>query len=121
MQIIFPISNNKRNSKTNPWYDKECKSARRAIKEVVDESLKMDKIKIYKALTKRKKRQCIRQRQENLLHLSKVAPKKFWRQILTRKTKYNNKIALHDWNSYLKKLYESPNFMDNLETMLTTK
>ena len=85
LQIIFPISNNKRNSKTNPWYDKECKSARRAIKEVVDECLKMDKIKIYKALTKRKKRQYIRQRQG-----------KFWRQILTRKTKEVS--HLHSWN-----------------------
>ena len=40
---------------------------------------------------------------------------------MTRKTKDNNKIALHDWNYYLKKLYESPNVMDNLETLLTTK
>ena len=56
---IEVTSNNKRNRKTNPWYDKYCKSARREIKEVVDESLKMDKIKIYKALIKRKKRQYI--------------------------------------------------------------
>ena len=95
-KFLIEISSNKRNSKTNPWYDKDCKSARRAIKEVVDESLKIGKIKIYKTLTKRKKMQYIRKRQENLSHLSKVAPKKFWRQILTRKTKYNNKIALHD-------------------------
>jgi len=50
------VSSNKRNIKTNPWYDKDFKSARGANKEVVDESLKMDKIKIYKALTKRKNR-----------------------------------------------------------------
>ena len=78
-RFSIEVSSNKRNSKTNPWYDKYCKSARRAIKEVVNESLKIDTIKIYKALTKRKKRQYIRKRQENLLHLSKVAPKKFWR------------------------------------------
>ena len=78
-KFSIEVSYNKRNSKTNPWYDKDCKSARRAIKEAVDESLKMDKIKIYKDLTKRKKRQYIRQRQENLLHLFKVALKKFWR------------------------------------------
>ena len=77
-KFSIEVSSNKRNSKTNPWYDKDCKNVRRAIKEVVDESLKMDKIKIYKALTKRKKRQYIHKRQENLLHLSKVAPKKFW-------------------------------------------
>ena len=63
--------------------------------------------------------QCIHKRQENVLHLSKVAPKKFWRQILTRKTKDNNIISLHDWNSYLKKLYESPNVINNFETLLT--
>ena len=58
-KFSIEVSNNKRNRKTNPWYDKDCKSARRAIKEVVDESLKMGKIKIRKALTKRKKRQYI--------------------------------------------------------------
>ena len=53
----FPIevSSNKRNRKTNRWYDKDCKSARREIKEVVDESLKIGKIKIYKAVNKSKK------------------------------------------------------------------
>ena len=65
--------------------------------------------------------QYIHKRQENLLHLSKVAPKKFWRQILTRKAKNNNRIALHDWNSCLKKLYEYPNVIDNFETLLTTE
>ena len=54
-KFSIEVSSNKINRKTNPWYDKDCKSVRRAIKEVVDESLKIDKIKIYKALTKRKK------------------------------------------------------------------
>jgi hypothetical protein len=48
------------------------------------------------------------------LHLFKIDPKKFWRQILTRKTKENNKIPLKDWNFYLKNMYESPNVMDNM-------
>ena len=91
-KFSIEVSSNKRNSETNPWYDKDCKSVRKEIKE----SLKTEKIKIYKALTKRKKMQYIRKIQENLLHLSKVAPKKFWRQILTRKTKDNNRITLHD-------------------------
>ena len=43
--------------------------------------------------------QIIHKKQENLLHISKVAPKKFQRQILTRKTKDNNRIALHDSSS----------------------
>ena len=60
-------------------------------------------------------------RQKNLLHLSKVAPKKFWRQILTRNTKEDNKIALKDLNSYLKNLYESLDIRDKIQTLLTTK
>ena len=65
--------------------------------------------------------QYIHKRQENLLHLSKLAPMKFWRQILTRKPKDNNRIALHEWNSYLKNLYESPNFIDKFETLPTAE
>ena len=76
-KFSIEVSSNKRNRKTNPWYDKDCKSARREIKEALDESLKIDKIKIYKALTKREKMQYIHKRQENLLHLSKDTPKKF--------------------------------------------
>ena len=49
-----------------------------------------------------------------------MAPKKFWRQILTRKTKDNIRIYLHNWNSYLKNIYESPNVIGNFESLLTT-
>ena len=63
--------------------------------------------------------QYIQKIQENLLHLSKVAPKKLSRKILIRKTKYNNRIDFHDWNSYLKNIYESPNVIENFETLLT--
>ena len=45
-KFSFKVSSNKRNRKTNSWYDKDCKSARRAIKEVVDKSLKIDKINL---------------------------------------------------------------------------
>ena len=50
-----------------------------------------------------------------------MAPKKLWSQILTRKTKEDNKIALKDWNSYLKTLYESPDTKYNIQTLLRTK
>ena len=83
--------------------------------------MKMDKINNYKSLIKIIKRHYLSQRKENLLHLSKVSPKKFWRKILTRKTKENNKIALKDWNSYLKNLYESPYIRDNIQTLLKMK
>ena len=75
----------------------ECNDARKEIKQAIVDSIKKDKINHYKALIKRKKRHYLSKRQENLLHLSKMAPKKFWRQILTCKTKEDNKIALKDW------------------------
>jgi len=103
-KLSIEVSNKKKNRRTNRWYDKECKIARRAIKEAIEESLKIDKINGYKTLVKRKKMQYIIKKQEKLLHLSKVAPRKFWRQILTNKTTDNNKISLEDWDSYLKKL-----------------
>ena len=101
------------NSRTNPWYDQECKDARKEIKQSTTYSIKMDKINHYKALIKRKKRHYLSKRQEILLHPSKVASKKLWRKILTRKTKEENKISLKDWNSYLKKLYESPDIKEH--------
>jgi len=50
-----------------------------------------------------------------------VAPKKFWRQILTSKTKENNKISLKDCDSYLKKLYDSPDVTNNTQNPPTFK
>ena len=43
------------NSRTNPWYDQECKYARKEIKQATTYSVKMDKINHYKVLIKRKK------------------------------------------------------------------
>ena len=44
-KFSIEVLSNKRNRKTNPWYDKDCKSAKREIKEALDESLKIDNIK----------------------------------------------------------------------------
>jgi hypothetical protein len=81
---------------TNPWYDKECKIARKSIRDASNEPLKLDKINTYKALIKRKKRYYINKRQEQLSQLYKLDPKKFWSQILKCNTKENNRIPLRD-------------------------
>jgi hypothetical protein len=96
---------------TNPWYDKECKIAKKSIRDASNESLKLDKINTHKSLIKRKKRNYIRKRQEQLSQLSKLDPKKLWRQIIIHNTKENNMIPLREYNSYLKSLYEFPNAM----------
>ena len=102
---------------THPWHDKECKIARREIKETIEEFLKVDKINMYKSLIKRKRRTYVNNKQEKLSHLSKMDPNKLWRQILTRKTKADNMIVLKDWNSYLRMLYESNDVVDNIQPL----
>ena len=82
-KFSIEVSTKTSNSRTNPWYDQECKDARKEIKQAPTDSIKMDKINHYKALIKRKKRNYLSNRKENPLHLSKMSPKKFWRQILT--------------------------------------
>jgi hypothetical protein len=95
----------KKNNTTNPWYDNECKIVRKSIRDASNASLKYDKINRYKTLIKRGEKNYINRKQEKLLHLFKIDPKKFWRQILTHKTKENNRIPLKDWNFYLKNIY----------------
>jgi hypothetical protein len=65
------------NRKTNPWYDKECKNARKPIRDDSNESLKLDKINTYNSLIKRKKWYYMNKRQEYISQLSKLDPKKF--------------------------------------------
>jgi hypothetical protein len=95
-KFSFEVSYKKNNRTTNPWYDKECKIARKSIRDASNESLKLDKINTYKALIKRKKRYYINKRQEQLSQLYKLDPKKFWSQILKFNTKENNRIPLRD-------------------------
>jgi hypothetical protein len=113
------VSYKKNNITTNPWHNKECKIARKVIRDASNESLKLDKINTYKALTKRKKMYYINKMQEQISQLYKLDPKKFWSQILKCNTKESNRIPLRDWNSYLKILYEFPNAMDTIPIVPT--
>jgi hypothetical protein len=45
----------KKNKISNPWYDNECKLARKSIRDACNESFKYDNINRYKSLIKRKK------------------------------------------------------------------
>jgi hypothetical protein len=45
----------KKNNTTNPWYDNECKIARKSIRDASNMSLKYDKINRYKTIIKKKK------------------------------------------------------------------
>jgi hypothetical protein len=56
----------------------------------------------------------INRKQEGILHLSMLDPKKLWRRIINCIAKENNMIPLKECNSYLKSLYEFPNTMDTI-------
>jgi hypothetical protein len=118
-KFSFEVSCKKNNRTTNPWYDKESKIARKVIRDSSNESLKHDKINMYKSLIKRGKSHYINKRQEHLSQLSKLDPKKFRSQIINRNAKENNMIPLKDWNSYLKILYEFCNAMDTIHIVST--
>jgi hypothetical protein len=93
-KFAFEVSYKNDNRTTNPWYDKECKIARKSIRDASNEPLKLDKINMYKALIKRKKRYYMNKMQKQLSQLYKLDPKKFWSQILKCNTKENNRIHL---------------------------
>jgi hypothetical protein len=73
-KFSFEVSCKKNNRTTNPWYDKECKIAMKSIRDASNESLKLDKINMYKSLIKRKKNYDINKRQEKLSKLSNLDP-----------------------------------------------
>ena len=50
------VLHKKKNSTTNPWYDNECKFARKVIRDASNASLKSDKINRYKTLINKRKR-----------------------------------------------------------------
>jgi hypothetical protein len=85
-------------STSKPWFDNEFKIAIKSIMDDSNESLKSNNIDRYKSLIKRKKMHYINRNQENLLHLSKLDPKIFYRKILTCKNKKNNIILLSYWS-----------------------
>jgi hypothetical protein len=54
-KFSFEVSYRMNNRTTKPWYDKECKIARKTIRDASNEPLKLDRINTYKVLIKRKK------------------------------------------------------------------
>jgi hypothetical protein len=118
-KLYIEVSCRRNNRKNKPWYDKECKISRKSIRDASNESLNINKINTYKSLIKREKKYYINRKQERLLHLSKLDPKKFLRKIIIHKTKENNIILWKDLNSYLKNIYETPNAMDTIPNIPT--
>lgn len=49
------MSYKKDNKTSNPWYDNDYKSAKKAIRDAPNKSMKLEKISVYKTHIKRKK------------------------------------------------------------------
>jgi hypothetical protein len=64
----FKVSCKKNNRMNNPWYDNKCKIARKYIRDASNESLKLDKINMYKSLVKKKKKGTITIKGKNNFH-----------------------------------------------------
>ena len=87
----------------NAWFDKECKRARRNLRESNKTNLD---IKAYKQILKNKKINFMFTRREELIFLGKNNPKLFWKELQPRKKQTENNITATQWFEYAKKLYE---------------
>ena len=86
-KFSIEVSYKKNNKTLNLWYDNNYKIFWKAIRDAPSETAKLEKISTYKDFIKRKKQSYINKREEHLLHLSKIEPRNFWRNILVRKIK----------------------------------
>lgn len=62
---------------TNPWYNEECKAAKRLLKKETNS----ETLKKYKNLIKTKKESYVAARRNKLISLGKYNPKGFWREL----------------------------------------
>ena len=58
-KFCIEVSTKTSDNWTNPWYDQECKYARKEINQATTDSIKMDKINHYKALIKKEEEDII--------------------------------------------------------------
>ncbi|KAH9319051.1 hypothetical protein KI387_020820, partial [Taxus chinensis] len=94
---------------TNPWYDEECKAAKRALKE---NGMNKENKKIYERLAQHKKESYVCKRRTELISLGKHNPKGFWKELQQKKKYIENNITGAHWLDYARTLYERPQQKD---------
>lgn len=87
----------------NPWYDEECKAAKRTLKE---NGLNKENKKKYEKLVQTKKENYVNTRRKELISLGKHNPKGFWRELQQKRKQIQNNIRGVQWLDYAKFLYE---------------
>ncbi|KAH9299597.1 hypothetical protein KI387_031279, partial [Taxus chinensis] len=94
---------------TNPWYDEECKAAKRALKE---NGMNKENKKIYERLVQHKKESYVCKKRTELISLGKHNPKGFWKELQQKKKYIENNITGAHWLEYARTLYERPQQKD---------
>ena len=125
----------------NPWFDQDCKVAKRKVNMLLRRWKQMRDAKsfcnymvqkkLFKRLTKQKKRDHNSCLNERLRVLNRKDPKHFWRILelgkKQKKTLISNKISQEDWVRHFAGIHqetvtshESPSFAVNMVTQLDT-
>ena len=86
----------------NPWFDEECKMAKRNGKKNMNRESRNE----YDQLIKKKKEEYANRIRIKLINLGKSSPRKFWKELQQRKTQIENNIIGIKWLEYAKTLYE---------------
>ena len=90
------------------WYDVECKTARAALRNTVNEMHEhVAMLKLYKQQLRRKRRPWQRQAQQDLCELASRNPSSFWRRYNERQSHKCN-ISREQWNDSFEALYKAP-------------
>ena len=66
----------------NPWFDEECKRAKRNWKK----NMNKESRKEYVQLIKKKKEEYVNRRRIKLINLGQSSPRKFWKELQQKKT-----------------------------------
>ena len=90
------------------WYDEECKIARAALRNTVNEMHEnVAMLKSYKQLLRRKRRAWQRKAQRDLCELASRNPSSFWRRYNERQSHKCN-ISREQWKNSFEALYKAP-------------
>lgn len=98
----MPKKEAKNTSPTNPWFDEECKLAKRKLRKSMNKENKNE----YMELLRGKKEAYVRMRRLELITLGKQNPKKLWKELQQKRKQIINIITRIQWLEYTRTLYE---------------
>ncbi|MCO5603025.1 hypothetical protein L7F22_057168 [Adiantum nelumboides] len=93
----------------NPWFDAECKEAKRKMRDLSQHSNEWEcAAKEYNTLTRKKRRMYELSKEQLDLSRFKKEPKKAWRNMKGKKGDVMGDFSLHEMYAYAQTLYAPP-------------